>query len=495
MMMPVRRFWLLVLLSGLLLAMNGATVAQDRDGFRNPLNLSGPDPWLTYYEGNYYLATTTGSSSLMMRRSPTLAGLKVTSPIQIYAETDPSRCCNMWAPEFHLLEGSDGLRWYFYYTAGTSDTLDNQHTHVLESVGTDPMGPYNYKARIFDPANDTWAIDGSIVTLDGALYFLFSSWTGPNQSLYIAPMSDPWTISGPRALIAEPEYPWEQVGLNVNEGPVALYHDNQVFIIYSASYCATADYALGMLTYAGGDPLDADSWRKNPEPVFQRSDENNVFGPGHNGFFTSPDGRENWIVYHANDSAVEVCDQGRTTRAQRFTWNADGTPNFGTPLATTEIMLLPSGDTGIDPLPDITLQGLTRLRAFGLESAYIRRIEEAVRVDFAADPLLDSQFYVWPGLADGDALSIESVSQPGHYLRHQNNAIIFAPNDGTAAFAQAASWWSRPGLADDDWVSLESYDRAGFYIGQMFGVMALVNINSLSTDRAREDATFYLETS
>src|SRR5690606_40308924 len=60
-------------------------------------------------------------------------------------------------------------------------------------------------------------------------------------------------------------------GLNVNEGPVALHHNGRTFIIYSASYCATPDYKLGMLTYTGGDPLSADSWVKHPEPVFQRS--------------------------------------------------------------------------------------------------------------------------------------------------------------------------------------------------------------------------------
>ena len=27
--------------------------------FTNPLVPSGPDPWLKYYEGNYYLAATT----------------------------------------------------------------------------------------------------------------------------------------------------------------------------------------------------------------------------------------------------------------------------------------------------------------------------------------------------------------------------------------------------------------------------------------------------
>src|SRR5690606_284027 len=61
----------------------------------NQLNpFDGADPWLQYYEGNYYLATTTWRSELIIFKSPTLAGLKTATPIQIYAETDPSRCCN-----------------------------------------------------------------------------------------------------------------------------------------------------------------------------------------------------------------------------------------------------------------------------------------------------------------------------------------------------------------------------------------------------------------
>jgi len=109
---------------------------------RNPLNpYGGADPWIQFYEGNYYLATTTWRSELIMSKSPTLAGLKTAIPQQIYTETNPSRCCNMWAPEFYLLDGPNGLRWYFYYSAGTSGTLDNQRTHVLESarIGADVM--------------------------------------------------------------------------------------------------------------------------------------------------------------------------------------------------------------------------------------------------------------------------------------------------------------------------------------------------------------------
>jgi GH43 family beta-xylosidase len=262
-----------------LLASLGVAHRQSGGTLRNPLNVNGgADPWLTYYDGYYYLATTTWRSESLMRRSPTLAGLKTAEPVQIYFETDPSRCCNMWAPEFYLLDGSNGPRWYFYYTAGTWGTYDNQRIHVLESAGTDPMGPYTYKARLSDPSNDTWMIDGSVLELDGSLYFLFSAFARMNlQSLFIAPMSDPWTISGERVLISQPEHVWEQMGGVVNEGPVALQRDGQTFIIYSASSCNTPDYKLGMLTYTGGDPLSAESWVKSPEPVFESSDENGVF--------------------------------------------------------------------------------------------------------------------------------------------------------------------------------------------------------------------------
>ncbi|WP_438027868.1 glycoside hydrolase family 43 protein [Sorangium sp. So ce233] len=313
--------------------------------FRNPLNTAmGSDPWLLYHEGSYYLSATTWSNVLTMRRSPTLEGLKTAPAVTIWTGDDPSRCCNMWAPEFHLLDGPNGKRWYFYYTAGPSGTnTDNQRMHVLESAGTDPMGPYTYKGRLFIASADHWAIDGSVMQLDGRLYYLFSQWT-TDQNIYIAAMRDPWTLTGQRVLLSSPTHPWERQDGNVNEGPVALQRDGKTFIVYSASACWGPNYKLGMLTYGGGDPLRTSSWIKGEQPVFQRSDAESVYGPGHNGFFTSPDGTEHWIVYHANDSARGGCDTQRTTRAQRFTWNSDGTPNFGVPVGTSVDIQVPSGE-------------------------------------------------------------------------------------------------------------------------------------------------------
>jgi GH43 family beta-xylosidase len=317
--------------------------------FRNPLNFSGPDPWMTYYDGYYYLAATTwGNSSvgLTMRKAATIAELKDAAPVQIFKDLTPSRCCNFWAPEFYLLNGPDGPRWYGYYSGGPENCCDGQRMHVIESVGTDPMGPYTYKAQLTDSIGG-WAIDTSILQLNGSLFLLFSAFPGSDisaitndQNLYIAPMGNPWTLSGDRALLSSPTYIWERQDGRVNESPVALQHDSKTFIVYSASGCWGSNYKLGMLTYNGGDPLNAISWSKSSEPVFQGS--NKVFSPGHNNFFKSPDGKEDWIIYHANVTANGSCDMNRNPRIQKISWKSDGTPDFGSPVDLNTELPMPS---------------------------------------------------------------------------------------------------------------------------------------------------------
>jgi len=122
--------------------------------------------------------------------------------------------------------------------------------------------------------------------------------------------------------------------IDVNEGPEVLQHDGKIFLIYSASACWTDYYSLGMLTAdSGSNLLDAASWKKSSQPVFQQSLQSRVYAPGHNSFFKSPDGRD-WILYHANLASGQGCGWHRAPRAQPFTWNADGAPNFGRPIAT-----------------------------------------------------------------------------------------------------------------------------------------------------------------
>lgn len=72
---------------------------------------------------------------------------------------------------------------------------------------------------------------------------------------------------------------------------------------------------------------------QQPRPVFTYSPEAHAYSPEHNGFFKSPDGREDWIIYHANPEPGQGCGAKRAPRVQRFSWNADGTPAFEQPVA------------------------------------------------------------------------------------------------------------------------------------------------------------------
>ncbi|MET9890196.1 family 43 glycosylhydrolase [Streptomyces sp. NPDC006465] len=327
-------------------------VAADGRPYTNPVkSQKGADPWLEYYNGSYYLVTTSFTNELTMRKSPTLAGLATAPSVRIWSDTTSGRNANFWAPEIHFIDG----KWYLYYSGAQSGAAccDTQRTHVLESAGSDPMGPYTYKNTLtgsnLDPGG--WLIDASVLRYGGKLYLVGSgSVGGSKQSLVIAPMSNPYTLSSSAfTVISSPTLSWETSGAPVNEGPEPLYHGGRTFLTYSAAYCQTADYKLGRLELTGTDPLNPASWTKKQTPVFQRNDAAGVYGPGHNGFFTSPDGTENWIVYHANSSASGGCGNGRTTRAQKFTWNADGTPEFGTPVATGTTLAGPSGETATTP--------------------------------------------------------------------------------------------------------------------------------------------------
>ncbi|MET0289610.1 MAG: glycoside hydrolase family 43 protein [Pseudoxanthomonas sp.] len=305
--------------------------------FTNPLLASGPDPWITRQGSTYFFMSTRGDR-IAIRRTNDLGQLQTAEEITVWTppQTGPN-AKSIWAPELHRIDGA----WFIYYTA--SDDVHNDDAHrgvfVLENKHDDPTsGQWIDHGRLHTAQA---GIDGTTFVDGGKRYFVYSPYLGQDSVLSIVAMSNPWTLTGKEAIIARPDSAWErQGGRQILEGPQFLRGPRgDVLLSYSGSACWSDDYAVGLLqAKAGSDLLQAASWSKSPAPILAKDPERGVFAPGHNGFFDTPDGRETWIVYHANPQANMQCTGKRAPRLQRVRWSGDGLPTFdrAEPLGTPQ---------------------------------------------------------------------------------------------------------------------------------------------------------------
>ena len=297
--------------------------------FTNPL-LNGADPYVMKYNNTYYLVFTSGSTSIDIYTSTNLYEFK-------YAKTVYTNDKVIWAPEIHFINN----KFYIYYAKpkGTSNTTSyKQRMYVLESTSNNPLGEYKDLGEV-SGMDDNYAIDGTVMNYNNNLYFLWSGTVNGSrtQNIYIAKMSSPTSISTKKVLISTPTYSFEKQGGNVNEAPQVLEKNGVVHIIYSASGANNQNYALGMLSL-NGDPLIKSSWKKQTSPVFKSA--NDLYAPGHASFVKSPNGTEDWMIYHAYDSLNDIKNWNRKIRIQPFTWN-NQTPIFGSPLPKSTNINIP----------------------------------------------------------------------------------------------------------------------------------------------------------
>jgi GH43 family beta-xylosidase len=328
--------------------------------FTNPLR-RGADPSVVRKDGVYY-AVQSRDGGIVVTRSTKLSDVLERNPVRVWtpptADTAWNRA-NVWAPQLHWLDG----RWYIYYAAGRvpGGPFIHQRSGVLESAGADPQGAYTDRGQLYtgdDVAgrtNNRWAIDLTVARIGGQLYAFWSGWEGDapndktqNQNLYAARLANPTTVATNRVRIAAPDQPWEDnppaTGFDLQEGPEVLQRGGQTFIVYSTRESWLPDYRYGMLRLTNpAAPLDPASYAKSTGPVFQRTA--GVLGPGHGTFTLSPDSTEWWHVYHAKTSASGGWDD-RVIRMQPFTWRADSTPDFGTPVPAGVPLPVPSGECG-----------------------------------------------------------------------------------------------------------------------------------------------------
>ncbi|BBL00121.1 hypothetical protein A3BBH6_03570 [Alistipes onderdonkii subsp. vulgaris] len=302
--------------------------------FTNPLR-DGADPWITKYDGRYYTCFKSGRG-IAVTESDDMTRFERERVVWQPADSGAWNSFNIWAPELHRLRG----KWYIYYAAAPvpGSPFTGQRTGVLEC--DTPLGDYRDRGMLYTGDNpdgktdNIWAIDMTIFEHRGELYAVWSGWErqrdtdATDQLLYIARMESPTRI-GPRILLSRPDQPWEQGDhIALQEGPSALRHGDDLFIVYSTRGSWSRHYKLGQLRLRtpDSDPLNPASWIKSG-PIFTGNDR--IHGVGHASFTTSPDGNEYWIYYHSKKDTVH--NWGRDVRLQRFDFDATGNPRFGEP--------------------------------------------------------------------------------------------------------------------------------------------------------------------
>lgn len=300
------------------------------------IDQEGADPYVFKHGENYYYTKTTGNSVKLIRSSG-LTGIAAGEECVVYEPI--SELEDLWAPEIFYLDDV----WYVYFAASVPGE-EMHHMYVLINENEDPFVG-EWRCEPVKGMDDKFAIDGTVLEFESGRYFIWSGWEGyenVSQNLYLAEMISPTEVMEEKILICEPEYDWEKQGDPlVNEGPEVIVRGNTINLVYSASGSWTDFYCLGLLTADIKDDLKSrESWVKKETPILRS--QNDVWGPGHNSFTVSPDGKEDIIVYHA--ARWGGAGWNRSVRFGYVEFDESGKIMDIEPVSSEERIKIPSGD-------------------------------------------------------------------------------------------------------------------------------------------------------
>lgn len=302
--------------------------------FQNGL-YQGQDPFVFQKDGFYYLSQSGpyNPTALYVSKSRSLANQG--EKIKVYQAN--GNLGRIFAPELFYING----QWYIYACADVTAMNGHHHAVVFQGTTQNPQDPFTYKGVLFTGTGATnyQANDFTVFQVGTQLY---ASWGTLNTSGLpdptangpaIARMDSPLSITQNRTLLP---------GFG-GEGPRVLQKNGKTFLTVSSGQWATKGYRMAMYTNTDGNLLNPASWTFK-DNVFNTTSE--VWGPARGAFTKSADGTEDWMIYHSKVWSADG-NGWRQVNIQKFTWNADGSPNFGTPASPFTPLTLPSGDPGI----------------------------------------------------------------------------------------------------------------------------------------------------
>ncbi len=331
------------------------------------------DPFMMYRDGYYYFTASEGHEITITKSKSMTQMVEGTKNAKTILRQSDLGVVEIWAPELFFFDG----HFYCIYTAsrGSGEDKDNnRRIHISRSLTDDALGEWEHLGKLELPC-DYWSIDATYFAWQGHQYILWSGWpfaqnSNWEQRIYITELDpkDPTRClsldPSARIQISCPIYrDWEATGSWMNEGPAVIVSPGgRPYCFYSTNSSNSNWYCLAYCTLLGDTTEEmlknimnpeVDSfgnsvgWHKEEKP-FMEADlyDREVIGPGHNSFVKSPDGTEDWIVYHSTkEQHSEISREGwdRLARLQKLSWK-DDRPYLEYYPYFSEIIPLPSGE-------------------------------------------------------------------------------------------------------------------------------------------------------
>ena len=257
------------------------------------------DPFILRYDAMYYIYATSFFKGFYVWTSKDLKTFQ--GPFKAYEKNDRSfGDSDFWAPEVIYHDG----QFIMHYSARDPK---EQRLKIGVAVSKSPMGPFvdvYHQKPMFD--HGYAVIDGHVfIDDDHTPYFYYVRDCSEHKYLdhfeshmYVSRLSsDLLSLVGESVKILKPEQSWEinSGSHRWNEGPFVLKHEKRYYLMYSANFYASKEYAIG---YAiATSPFGP--FKKAPENPILSYVSNSISGPGHNSVTTNDKG-DYICAYHVH---------------------------------------------------------------------------------------------------------------------------------------------------------------------------------------------------
>ncbi|MDQ3804422.1 MAG: glycoside hydrolase family 43 protein [Acidobacteriota bacterium] len=326
----------------------GAEVSAAPRTYTNPVYPgSMPDPFVLRHRGVYHAFGTTGSERkadgrvFTVLRSTDLVNWRELGGALVPPNPDPD--FQYWAPEV----AHHGGTFYLYYAMGGKE---EEKFELRVATGRRPQGPYrDTGTKLLDCEDNRFTIDAHpFRDTDGQWYMFYArnfldtaGGVHPGTALVVDKLIGMTKLAGQCRVVLRARHPWTLYEANRRmdvynrtfdwhtiEGAFVRRRGGRYYCFYSGSNWQTPHYGVD---YAVADRVTGPYAGQGAEARVLKGVPGKVRGPGHHSIVEGPDGKTEYLVYHAWDAGMKV----RQMCLDRLVWTPAG-PRCAGPTVTPQ---------------------------------------------------------------------------------------------------------------------------------------------------------------